>query len=454
MPSTPLAAIAAPLALLAGCTALSESTPPRPPNVLLIVSDDAGYADFGFHGGELFPTPRLDALASEGVQFGQAYVSASVCSPSRAGLLTGRYQQRFGHEHNFSGNSGPEVGLPVGETTLADALGAQGYHSIVLGKWHLGYGPDMHPNARGFDEFYGFLQGSRSFWAIEGNERNRLQRDGVPVVESFEYMTQALADEAAAFVARRADADPDQPWFAYLSFNAVHTPMHALDGDLATIDALPGAHALNPQRRDLAAMTVAMDRSIGTVLDALEAHGVADDTLVVFVNDNGGAWNNASSNAPLRGTKGTPYEGGVRVPMLVRWPGVMPPDTRYELPVSTLDVFATSVAAAGGELLPEPALDGVDLRPFVTGETAERPHEGLFWRRRDNRAVRVLDWKLVSYDAGPVELYDLAHDPREQDDVSARHPSFVAQLEAVYAAWASGLVPPAWKSSASDPRPP
>lgn len=412
------------------------------PNIVLIVSDDAGYADFSFQGSESMRTPHIDSIAARGVRFAQGYVTASVCSPSRAGLLTGRYQQRFGHEHNFPSNSKESIGLPVEERTLGDALGERGYRTIAMGKWHLGYGPALHPLERGFDEFFGFLQGSRSYWPIQGTPRNRLQRDGDAVEEDFAYMTDLLGVEAARSIERCSE----EPFFLYLSFNAVHTPMHALEGDLLEVRG-----PTDRRRRILAAMTAALDRAVGRVLEALRANDLDERTLVVFVNDNGGAWNNSSSNAPLRGTKGTPFEGGIRVPFLMQWPDVLPGGVTYDKPVSTLDIFAT-VTAAVGSPAPERPLDGVDLVPFLT-ERTDAPHRELFWRRKKNLAARVDDWKLVVYKAKPAMLFNILADEREEHDLAGQHPDVVERLSARYAAWEAEMIPPRWGSSAVDPKP-
>jgi len=431
------------LLIALGATSSSAQEGDRKPNIVVIVSDDAGYADFSFQGSEQVKTPRIDSIAQEGVRFLQGYVSASVCSPSRAGLLTGRYQQRFGHEHNFPASSEGHIGLPLSERTLADALKAAGYRTIALGKWHLGYGPELHPNRRGFDEFHGFLQGARNYRPHEGTPRNRLQHNGEFLEEGFDYMTDHLGQEAARYVERFAG----EPFFLYLSFNAVHTPMQALKADLKRVPA-----GINAKRKKLVAMTLAMDRAVGQVLDALERHGLEEDTLVVFVNDNGGAATNASINAPLRGTKGTHFEGGIRVPLLMRWSGVLPVGRDYAPPVSTLDIFATALAAAGEEPPQDRPLDGVDLRPWLAGDPAGVPHEALFWRRKGHRAVRVGDWKLVVRRGSEPLLFDLARDPHEEADLAAEHPEIVERLEARHSAWAKEMIDPLWKSSATDPR--
>lgn len=408
----------------------------RPPNVVVILADDAGYADFSVHGCKQFATPRIDSIAARGVLCRQGYVTASVCSPSRAGLMTGRYQQRFGHETNIPPRYSEENGLPVDEAMMPEILRGLGYRTIGLGKWHLGYAPKFHPLNRGFDDFFGFLQGSRSYFPIEQPTRlNRLLRDREVIPEGFAYLTDTLGDEAARYIA----AHRDQPFFLYLAFTAVHTPMHAIEEDLAQVAAIE-----RPRRRKLAAMTLALDRAVGKVLDALDAHGLSDDTLLFFLNDNGGARTNASSNGVLRGKKGSPFEGGIRVPFLVQWPGHLPAGKVFDAPVSALDVLPTAVAAAGLQWSPHKALDGVDLLPYLRGGKQQRPHEVLFWRIGGNRAVRQGDLKLVSHRGGPWMLFDLANDEREQRDLAGERPDEVSKLIALCTAWEQELVAPRW----------
>lgn len=410
----------------------------RAPNIVVILSDDAGYADFSMHGSRRFLTPNIDSIAENGVLFTQGYVTASVCSPSRAGLLTGRYPQRFGHEFNIPPRWSETNGLPLTEVPLSAVLKPHGYRTIALGKWHLGYADAFHPLSRGFDDFFGFLQGARSYRPLRGNRLNRLLRDRNPIDEDFEYMTDELGKRAAAYIARHRD----RPFFLYLAPNAVHTPMHARPDDLEAV-----AEIRRPRRRTLAAMTLALDRMVGTVLAALRRHDLDRDTLLFFINDNGGATRNASVNAPLRGHKATPFEGGLRVPFVAQWPARLPRGKRYEHPVITLDVFPTALAAAGYPGEPKNALDGVNLLPFLTGRKQSRPHPSLYWRRGPNWAVRHLDFKLVFHrrTAEAPMLFDLGNDPYEEHDLAGEHPDRVASLKKRYDAWASELADPRWR---------
>jgi len=415
----------------------------RPPNILFIVADDMGYADVGMHGCTEIPTPNIDALAASGVRFTSAYVSAPICSPSRAGLLTGRYQERFGHEFNPR----REQGLPLTERTIADRLRASGYHTALIGKWHLGETPAMHPLQRGFDEFYGFLAGSSHYFGAT------LLRGTEPVAES-EYLTDAFGREAVAFLRRSWD----RPWFLMLSFNAVHDPMEATADRLAKF---PGV--ADKARRTYDAMTLAMDDAIGAVRRELAATGQEANTLVVFVNDNGGptlpgTTRNASINAPLRGSKRTLLEGGIRVALVVSWAGRLKPGV-FEQPAIQLDLTATALAVAGVKVQPEWGLDGVDLLPYLQGDQAGIPHPVLYWRLGAQMAIRVGDYKLVRYDSnadtriGPNQpptdyrLYNLAADIGETRDLSAAQPQRMADMRAKWEAWNATLIDPLWRNS-------
>jgi arylsulfatase A-like enzyme len=411
----------------------------RRPNVLIIVGDDMGYADVGFHGATDIPTPHLDALAAAGVRFTNGYVSGPYCSPTRAGLLTGRYQTRFGHEFNSGGAGG---GLPVTEQTIADRMKAAGYATGLVGKWHLGAKPNMHPQQRGFADFFGFLGGAHSYF-----EPNGFLRGTEPVTE-MDYATDAFGREAVAFI----EKNQSQPWFLYLAFNAVHTPMHATDERLEKF-----AHIADKERRTYAAMMFAMDEVIGQVRAKLVETGQAENTFIAFFSDNGGptmkgTTTNASSNAPLRGSKRTTLEGGVRVPFVMSWPGRIKPGT-FDQPVIQLDVHATALAVAGVESKPEWKVDGVNLLPFVNRETSAAPHDALFWRFGEQMAVRSGDWKLVRYDGNadtnsgarqPVteaRLYNLARDIHEDNDLAASMPEKVRELQSQWEEWNKLNVP-------------
>ncbi len=421
--------------------------PTRQPNIVLLFTDDAGYADFGFHGSTTIPTPNLDELARTGVRFSQAYVTDSTCGPSRAGMITGRYQQRFGFEENnvpgyMSANSAElddDMGLPVDEVTMADHLRSLGYATAVFGKWHLGHGDRFHPLERGFDEFVGFRGGARNYFAYpEGQAdlpENRLERGFGEYREHDGYLTDVLADEAVAFIERNSD----QPFFVFLSFNAVHVPMDAMQADLALFPGLRGL------RKQVAAMTVAMDRASGKVLDSLEELGLAEHTIVVFTNDNGGPTDrNGSSNYPFAGTKSNHLEGGIRVPFLMRWPERLNAGEIYDEPVSTLDLLPTFHAAAGGDISLLGDIDGVDLLPFVRGEADGRPHQTLFWKKDVRATIRDGDWKLMRFADRPPELYNLAEDLAEQDNLAADHPDLVTELFKKIFAWEQTLERSRW----------
>jgi arylsulfatase A-like enzyme len=407
------------------------------PNVVVILADDLGYADVGFQGCKDIPTPHLDALAKAGVVCTNGYVTCPVCSPTRAGLLTGRYQQRSGFEDN---SWSAKTGLDPKATTVADVLKSAGYATFAVGKWHLGQLPQFRPLVRGFTDHYGFLGGGRSYLPLKDSQ-------GVPFVPKDpdqvdlwrnetrigdpEYLTDAFGEEAAAYV-RRHKADP---FFIYLAFNAPHVPLQATDKYLSRFPNLKGA------RRTYAAVVSAMDDAVGRVTDAIRAEGLENDTLVFFLSDNGGhPMANAARNDPLRGEKGTVYEGGIRVPFVVKWTGRLPAGAKYEQPVVSLDIMATAVAAAGLKS-PGAPLDGVDLVPHLRGEVAAPPHETLYWRFINHWAVRHGRWKFTAQAGQPEGLYDLSADVSESRDLSAAHPEVVGELKGLYAKWNSELPP-------------
>jgi arylsulfatase A-like enzyme len=438
-----------PFLALAGAIATSlPAATARKPNILLIVGDDMGYADVGFHGCKDIPTPNLDALAGAGVRFTNGYVSGPYCSPTRAGLLTGRYQVRFGHEFN---GGGPGGGLPVSETTLANRLKGAGYATALVGKWHLGASDAQHPQGRGFDEFFGFLGGAHSYFDRTGMLRGKNQ------IDELDYTTDAFGREAVSFIDRHKSG----PWFLYLAFNAVHTPMHATDDRLKKF-----AHIADQQRRTYAAMMFAMDEAIGRVRQKVKELGLEQDTLVFFISDNGGPTMpgvtvNGARNEPLRGSKRTTLDGGIRVPFVVAWPGKVKPGV-FEQPAIQLDLNVTALTAAGVSVKPEWKLDGVDLLPFVTGAKTGAPHDVLYWRFGEQMAIRVGDYKLVRYDMNfetrsgkkePVsatKLYHLASDIAESKDLMKTMPDKAKELQAKWDAWNATLPPPPKGGAGSD----
>ncbi len=404
----------------------------RRPNIVVIVSDDQGYADVGCYGCKDIPTPHLDSLARDGVRFTDGHVSCPVCSPTRAGLMTGRYQQRFGHEMNPGAQ--PERGLPRSEITLANLLKAAGYATGAVGKWHLGMTPELHPQSRGFDEFFGFLAGAHSYLDAHADARNPIYRGREPIDEK-EYLTDAFTREAVSFIERHRK----HPFFLYLTYNAVHTPMHATEKYLARFANIPDA-----TRRTYTAMLSALDDGVGEVLRKLREAGLEQDTLVFFFSDNGGPPVNASSNYPLRGHKGSMWEGGIRVPFLVKWPGRIAAGAVYRHPAISLDVLPTAVAAAGGELPKDRAMDGVNLVPYLTGKNPKPPHDILFWRMRNNRAVRKANWKLIVSGTTPAQLFDLSKDIGEATDVAAEKAEVVRDLSQALEKWEGQMVSPLW----------
>lgn len=430
----------------------NQSTSEKKPNIVFLFSDDAGYEDFGFQGSEVMITPNLDKLAEQGVKFTQAYVSDSTCGPSRAGVITGRYQQRFGYEENnvpgymsaVSALDGEDMGLPLSETTMGDYMKSQGYATAFFGKWHLGGTDEMHPMNRGFDTFYGFRGGDRSYFAYPEDAPARKQQktffdkkleQGMRNFQEHEgYLTDVLAEQANKFIS----ANQDKPFFVFLSFTAVHTPIEALPEDLAKFPQLSGV------RQQVAAMTLSLDRASGVVIDKLKELGLDENTIIVYTNDNGGPTDkNASSNWPLSGTKSNHLEGGIRVPFVISWPGKLPEGKVYENPVSTLDLLPTFYELAGGEKYKKP-VDGVNLIPYLNGEEAGSPHETLYWKKESRAAIRHNDFKLIRFPDRPAELYNIKNDISELDNLAAEEPELVKSLFKKLFAWELELERPLW----------
>ncbi|MBL8177595.1 MAG: sulfatase [Bryobacterales bacterium] len=427
----------------------------RPPNIVFVLADDLGYGELGCQGNGEIPTPNIDSIAANGARFTNGYVTAPVCCPSRAGLMTGRYQTRFGHERNLIGkaNLNPDHGLPLGETTLAARLRAGGYRTGLIGKWHLGGTARFHPRVRGFDEFFGFLHEGHFYYPppYRGgvtrlrvneppyDEENPVLRDNVEVKESS-YLTDAFGREAAAFIERNAS----QPFFLYVALNAIHSPMQAPVPYLKKFE-----YIRDEQRRLFAAMTASMDEAVGTVLAKLRDLGLEQNTLVVFLSDNGGPTAElTSSNAPLRGGKGQLYEGGIRVPFLMQWKGRIAAGQTVHDPVISLDLIPTVLEAASlgaGRL----RLDGVSLLGRVTGREKSMPERALFWRYNSSVALRRGDWKIVRQ-AGPgqkqsgYEMFNLKEDPAEMRNRAGEEPGRLAGLRKEWDEINRGMVEALW----------
>lgn len=420
------------------------------PNLVLILTDDQGYADVGFNGCKDIPTPHIDRIAHEGVRFTNGYVTYSVCSPSRAGLLTGRYQGRFGYHRNPTLNPfDPMAGLPLEEENMAEILGKTGYHSGIIGKWHLGTHPRFRPNVRGFQEFYGFVAGGHRYFPedliypdIESVDRKggwyntKLLRNETRI-ETDEYLTDELSNEAVDFIVR----NQAKTFFLYLAYNAPHTPMQASRKYLDRF-----THIDDPLRRTYAAMVSAVDDGVGRVLNQLDALNLSENTLVFFLSDNGGATNNGSVNTPLRGNKGQVYEGGLRVPFAFRWPGQIPAGVDYDHPISSMDILATMVRLTGVEIASDRPLDGVDLMPYVTGRNLAAPHQSLFWLMFDKQhsALRRGNDKLVVLPEGEGgdQLFQLSEDIEESNNRIESDSATARMLRQNLHAWKARLTPP------------
>lgn len=443
--------VGAALLLTASAPVLATTESPRP-NLIVIVSDDQGYRDVGFHGGAEIPTPNIDRLAKEGVVFTQAYATGAVCGPSRAGFITGRYPTRFG----CGGTPGyrpdnPREGLPLEEITLAEALRSRGYTSALIGKWHLGAHVRFHPLNHGFDEFFGHVGGGKRFFPElltrkhtsdaknEWESYHTWLSRGFEPVRTTGYLTDELSREAVDFVVRRAEF-PEKPFFLYVAYNAPHSPFEAPAEEVAKF-----SHIKNEKRRAYAAMIAVMDRGIGRILDALDASNLAGNTLIFFFTDNGGPNSGAiTDNTPLRGGKSSPYEGGFRVPMVARWPGVIPAGSEFTQPVSTMDIFATIAALNHLPENPGRPRDGVDLLPFLTGAKQGPPHQRIYLQLGGGNGfcMREGDYKIVRGRKGSTELYNLREDVGEKHDLASSDPERVRTMLDAFEQWNASLPPP------------
>lgn len=416
--------------LLTTCLVAAE---PRKPNILVFLSDDVGWGEYGFQGATDIPTPNIDSIAKNGVRFTQGYVSGPYCSPTRAGLMTGRYQTRFGHEFNSAANGAH--GLSMKETTMASRFKELGYATCAVGKWHLGSAAQFHPTARGFDEFFGTLANTPFFKPNQFID-SRLSPDVRKMEGPDFYTTDAYAERAVDWLER----SKDRPWFLYVPFNAQHAPLQAPPKYLARF-----GHIADEKRRIFSAMMSAMDDAVGQVLAKVRALGQEENTLIWFLADNGGPTASTTSrNGPLRGFKSTTWEGGVRVPFCVQWKGRLPAGATFESPIIQLDILPTSLAAVGATVDPAWKLDGVNLLPFLRGENKARPHQTLYWRFGDQMAIHHGDFKLVKANlGGPVpELYDLASDIGESKNLAAAQPEKVTELKTLWDQWNAEQAPP------------
>jgi arylsulfatase A-like enzyme len=447
---TGLILLALALWLTAPATALGQPARARP-NVIVLLADDLGYADLGVQGGKDVPTPNLDSIARNGVRCTQGYVSCPYCSPTRAGLMTGRYQTRFGHEFNEGSGNRDRFGLPLTETTFAQRMKELGYATAAVGKWHLGFGPEFRPMKRGFDEFYGTLANTPFIHPMLVD--SRVGPDPARVEDAAFYTTDAFAERAVDIIRKHKD----KPFFLYFPFNACHVPIQAPEKYLARFPNIT-----DKERRGYAAMLSGMDDAVGRVLNTLRELKLEENTLVFFLADNGGPMTkmgqNGSRNTPNKGQKGDTWEGAIRVPFFVQWKGRLPAGKVYDKPVIQLDILPTAVAAAGGEVSPAWKLDGVNLLPYLTGKADGAPHETLYWRFGPQWAIRQGDWKLVQgfdysvtnlfpvYETKttPPMLFNLAEDVGETKDLAARHPEKVAALRSAWEKWNAEQAKPAW----------
>ncbi|MGI9472864.1 MAG: sulfatase family protein [Rubripirellula sp.] len=447
------------LTLQATLATAAES--PRP-NILLILCDDLGYADVGFNGSTDIRTPELDRLAKAGTVFSSAYVVHPFCGPSRAGLLSGRYPHSIGAQFNLPDN-GPDTGrgIPVSETLISTVLQDAGYFTGLVGKWHLGFSPQFHPNQRGFDDFYGFLNGGHEYFPshyrpiyerqrMRGTENIRryirpLEHNGTEMRET-EYITDVLSREAVRFV--HDAASKTEPFFLYLAYNAPHTPLQAKEEDMAEFPKID-----DPKRRTYAGMVYAVDRGVGEIVKALKATGQFDDTLIVFLSDNGGKLGAGANNRPLRGGKGNTYEGGYRVPMLFHWPGNVPQGQRFTHPVSALDFYPTFAGLGNAKIPADKQLAGKDIwKAFKKGQD---PRQGDFiftlrHRLGENEVgVRQDQWKLYRFGKTPWKLFNLDDDINEANDLSVQYPERVKSMVEAAEKWSQSHQEPRWFDSAS-----
>jgi arylsulfatase A-like enzyme len=450
--------------LVVGCFCLISSAAViaaevnKRPNILVILTDDMGYADVGFNGSPDIRTPSLDQLASDGVVLTSAYNAHPFCGPSRAGIMTGRYPHKFGSQFNLpTSNRSGGLGVPTSEVFISKVLQDAGYRTGAIGKWHLGEEEEFHPNNRGFDEFYGFLNGGHDYFPKKYKpqyERQRKQglnhsifhylrpfeRNGKEEEET-EYVTDGLSREAVSFIKKSA-SDEDQPFFLYLAYNAPHSPMQAKEEDMAQFSEIK-----DKKRKVYAGMVYAVDRGVNKIVKALKETGQYDNTLIVFFSDNGGKPNLGANNHPLRGRKGSVLEGGYRTPMFFHWPEQVPEGQTFTHPISTLDLYPTFAKIAGAKIPQHKKLDGKDIMQGLITGTNPRPGEMIYAVRHRNgyseAAARRDNWKIVN--TGKTwQLFDVANDSSESKDMSSKHPLIVREMVAEMELWSWTNPQPLW----------
>ena len=415
--------------LLVSCSTETDSKP----NIIIILADDAGYSDFGFMGSDEIKTPNLDQLAFDGVTFNNAYVSASVCSPSRAGLLTGMYQQRFGHECNL--DSDVNNSFDPNQITIAEALKTEGYNTGLIGKWHLGDKTQNHPLKNGFDYFWGFISGARNYFYDPNEEfRNSIRN----VVENYTqtkfdgYLTDVLGDKAIGFINKNHETN--NPFFLFLSFNAPHTPMHAKDDVLEKFKDNP--------RQVYASMMWSMDEAIGNVVEALKENNQYDNTIIYFLSDNGAAMSNDASPFPFKGWKGNQYEGGIKTPMIMTWKNKIKSNTQFDGFISALDIFKTSLEASSVNKEYMIKADGKNIMNFLNDNNIK--NENLFWRKDKMATVRSGDYKLIRLNDTSTVLYNIKKNYFEDFDLKINESQVHDSLLKLLSSWENTLIDPNW----------
>ena len=415
--------------LLVSCSTSTDSKP----NIIIILADDAGYSDFGFMGSNEIKTPNLDQLAFDGVTFNNAYVSASVCSPSRAGLLTGMYQQRFGHECNL--DSDVNNSFDPNQITIAEALKTEGYNTGLIGKWHLGDKTQNHPLKNGFDYFWGFISGARNYF-YDPNEKFRNSNRNV--VENYTqtkfdgYLTDVLGDKAIGFINKNHQLN--NPFFLFLSFNAPHTPMHAKDDVLEKFKDNP--------RQVYASMMWSMDEAIGNVVEALKENNQYDNTIIYFLSDNGAAMSNDASPFPFKGWKGNQYEGGIKTPMIMTWKNKIKSNTQFDGFISALDIFKTSLEASSVNKEYMIKADGKNIMNFLNDNNIK--NENLFWRKDKMATVRSGDYKLIRLNDTSTVLYNIKKNYFEDFDLKINESQVHDSLLKLLSSWENTLIDPNW----------